>query len=231
MFDEELGPTLKSEKQPLEYLKDQLEEARTEMAAEEKEKAEAQATLEEMDMDDAASEEGAEFAEEDKKVDPKKKKAPAGEQGAEDAEEEEEGEDTLDNKEGCAVLVKRRALPMSKKVNEEDTSDNKEKMDAVGKEDGDVDNDGDEDSSDEYLKKRREAISKSKKDTSDNSENASFPKEWTPLNGKPVSKMPWINTTPVLKRALMKWFIKRQKTKLLTTLLVSKLVSSSLRFV
>ena len=30
-----------------------------------------------------------------------------------------------------------------------------EALDAVGKEDGDVDNDGDEDSSDEYLKKRR----------------------------------------------------------------------------
>ena len=38
-----------------------------------------------------------------------------------------------------------------------------EAMDAVGKEDGDVDNDGDEDSSDEYLKKRRDAISKSMK--------------------------------------------------------------------
>ena len=38
-----------------------------------------------------------------------------------------------------------------------------EAMDAVGKEDGDIDNDGDEDSSDEYLKKRRDAISKSMK--------------------------------------------------------------------
>jgi ribosomal protein L12E/L44/L45/RPP1/RPP2 len=37
------------------------------------------------------------------------------------------------------------------------------KMDPVGKEDGDIDNDGDEDSSDEYLKKRRMAISKSVK--------------------------------------------------------------------
>ena len=35
-----------------------------------------------------------------------------------------------------------------------------EKMDPVGKEDGDVDNDGDEDSSDKYLKKRREAVGK-----------------------------------------------------------------------
>ena len=36
----------------------------------------------------------------------------------------------------------------------------KKKLDAVGKEDDDVDNDGDSDSSDEYLKKRRAAISK-----------------------------------------------------------------------
>nr|BAR34145.1 hypothetical protein [uncultured Mediterranean phage uvMED] len=35
-----------------------------------------------------------------------------------------------------------------------------EAMDAVGKEDGDIDNDGDEDDSDKYLKKRRDAISK-----------------------------------------------------------------------
>tara|TARA_Y100000361_G_C11150536_1_gene340741 strand:+ start:386 stop:1015 length:630 start_codon:yes stop_codon:yes gene_type:complete len=38
-----------------------------------------------------------------------------------------------------------------------------EKLDAVGKEDSDVDNDGDTDSSDEYLKKRRAAISKAMK--------------------------------------------------------------------
>ena len=36
----------------------------------------------------------------------------------------------------------------------------KKKLDPVGKEDDDVDNDGDSDSSDEYLKKRRAAISK-----------------------------------------------------------------------
>ena len=35
-----------------------------------------------------------------------------------------------------------------------------EKMDPVGKEDGDIDNDGDEDESDEYLAKRRKAIGK-----------------------------------------------------------------------
>ena len=36
----------------------------------------------------------------------------------------------------------------------------KKKLDPVGKEDGDIDNDGDEDSSDEYLAKRRKAIGK-----------------------------------------------------------------------
>ena len=41
--------------------------------------------------------------------------------------------------------------------------EDEKKLDAVGKEDGDVDNDGDEDSSDEYLKKRRAAVSKAVK--------------------------------------------------------------------
>ena len=41
--------------------------------------------------------------------------------------------------------------------------DEEEKLDPVGKEDGDVDNDGDEDESDEYLKNRRKTISKSAK--------------------------------------------------------------------
>ena len=36
----------------------------------------------------------------------------------------------------------------------------KEKLDPVGKEDGDIDNDGDKDSTDKYLAKRRKAISK-----------------------------------------------------------------------
>ena len=38
--------------------------------------------------------------------------------------------------------------------------DIEEAMDPVGKEDGDIDNDGDQDDSDEYLAKRRKAISK-----------------------------------------------------------------------
>ena len=43
---------------------------------------------------------------------------------------------------------------------DDEDSELDEKLDAVGKEDGDIDNDGDEDSSDEYLKKRRDAIGK-----------------------------------------------------------------------
>ena len=40
---------------------------------------------------------------------------------------------------------------------------NEAKLDAVGKEDGDVDNDGDEDEADEYLKNRRKTITKATK--------------------------------------------------------------------
>jgi hypothetical protein len=40
---------------------------------------------------------------------------------------------------------------------------NEKKMDAVGQEDGDIDNDGDKDSSDKYLAKRRKAIGKAMK--------------------------------------------------------------------
>jgi len=50
---------------------------------------------------------------------------------------------------------------------DDEDSEIEEKLDAVGKEDSDVDNDGDVDDSDEYLKKRRDAISKAiKKDES-----------------------------------------------------------------
>ena len=42
-----------------------------------------------------------------------------------------------------------------------------EGLDAVGKEDDDVDNDGDSDDSDEYLKKRRAAVSKAMKETAE----------------------------------------------------------------
>ena len=53
--------------------------------------------------------------------------------------------------------VKSGLIEMISKVIEE------KKMDPVGQEDGDIDNDGDKDSSDEYLAKRRKAIGKSMK--------------------------------------------------------------------
>ena len=43
-------------------------------------------------------------------------------------------------------------------VNGVRTQVNEKKMDAVGKEDGDIDNDGDKDASDKYLAKRRKTI-------------------------------------------------------------------------
>ena len=46
---------------------------------------------------------------------------------------------------------------------DDEDSEMKEKLDPVGKEDGDVDNDGDKDSSDKYLLKRRKAIGKAMK--------------------------------------------------------------------
>jgi hypothetical protein len=46
-------------------------------------------------------------------------------------------------------------------VNKEEVElDEKKKLDKVGQEDGDIDNDGDEDDSDEYLSKKRKAIKK-----------------------------------------------------------------------
>ena len=50
---------------------------------------------------------------------------------------------------------------------EEEFEDVDEALDAVGKEDSDVDNDGDSDSSDKYLKKRRKAIGKAMKNRGD----------------------------------------------------------------
>ncbi len=46
---------------------------------------------------------------------------------------------------------------------EEEEEEVEEAMDPVGKEDGDIDNDGDTDSSDKYLLKRRKAIGKAMK--------------------------------------------------------------------
>jgi hypothetical protein len=52
----------------------------------------------------------------------------------------------------------------AKGILEGKSKDEEKKLDPVGKADADIDNDGDVDSSDEYLKKRRAAISKAIKD-------------------------------------------------------------------
>jgi len=50
-----------------------------------------------------------------------------------------------------------------KSVNTKPVGSVKETLDPVGKEDGDIDNDGDKDSSDKYLQARRDAIGKAMK--------------------------------------------------------------------
>ena len=56
------------------------------------------------------------------------------------------------------------ARKCAKEEDEDYDEELEEGLDPVGKEDGDVDNDGDEDESDEYLKNRREKISKAIKE-------------------------------------------------------------------
>ena len=158
VFDDELGPTLKEDQSPLAQLKTTLDEARTEMAKEEQIKAEAEETLQEVQQEVEADGQE-EFAEETKK-------APKGKMGAEDADEEV-SEDEADEAE-------EKSSKKPKNFKEDEAKHAEKKMDPVGKADGDIDNDGDEDSSDEYLKKRRAAIkAKMKDDKSDNAEKDS----------------------------------------------------------
>ena len=65
------------------------------------------------------------------------------------------GKETLELDEESLAYVEGWLFAEAKK-------EKKEKMDPVGDEDADIDNDGDVDASDEYLKKRRDAIAKSK---------------------------------------------------------------------
>ena len=77
------------------------------------------------------------------------------EKGGGDVEKSDEKQDTkqaADKGTGFAAKTKKRSVTTEAK-----------KLDPVGKEDGDVDNDGDKDSSDEYLMKRRKAIGKAMK--------------------------------------------------------------------
>ena len=81
--------------------------------------------------------------------------------------------------------------PENQEVLKEKTVDAKIQLDPVGKEDGDVDNDGDKDSSDEYLMKRRkaikQAISKNKKDKNTTPE-MKLSKEQDKVDTKPKLK-------------------------------------------
>ena len=75
--------------------------------------------------------------------------------------------------------------PKNKKKNE--------RLDPVGKEDGDIDNDGDEDSSDEYLKKRRDAIGNAMKkedkgDMDNDGKNEPDSKEYMDNKDKAIKK-------------------------------------------
>ncbi len=68
--------------------------------------------------------------------------------------------------------MNREDLPdMTDAYNEICRLQEKKKLDPVGKEDGDVDNDGDKDESDKYLMKRRKAISKAMKEHHQKDEN------------------------------------------------------------
>jgi hypothetical protein len=61
------------------------------------------------------------------------------------------------------VVVEETPTPEPAAEQEEVVQEAKAKLDPVGKEDDDVDNDGDTDAADKYLKKRRQAISKAVK--------------------------------------------------------------------
>jgi hypothetical protein len=66
------------------------------------------------------------------------------------------------NKLGEKFMIRLMGLiPGIKALGEKPVGSVKEALDSVGKEDGDIDNDGDKDSSDKYLQARRDAIGKS----------------------------------------------------------------------
>ena len=72
------------------------------------------------------------------------------------------------------------------------------KLDPVGKEDGDIDNDGDKDASDKYLAKRRKTISKAiKKDKKEGLEDSPNTANSQHLCAKNVVHENWGNGTPI----------------------------------
>lgn len=74
-------------------------------------------------------------------------------------------------------------------VLDKDFKDESKKMDPVGQADADIDNDGDVDDSDEYLKKRRAAISKAmKKEGYESADDTVIAKEMKKLHASNCSK-------------------------------------------
>ena len=69
-----------------------------------------------------------------------------------------EAKDNFEN-----VMMNKLSVFLEKKKKEVLLGDNDEALDAVGKEDDDVDNDGDVDDSDRYLKNRRKKVKKAMK--------------------------------------------------------------------
>ena len=76
-----------------------------------------------------------------------------------------------------------------KRIKDTGKEDDGEGMDRVGSEDGDVDNDGDSDESDDYLKNRRKAVGKSIKkkkgdEDEDDVDEGKVPPQFLKKNGK-----------------------------------------------
>lgn len=69
-----------------------------------------------------------------------------------------------------------------------DKEDDGEGMDPVGSSDSDIDNDGDSDASDEYLKKRRAAIGKSMKEKTKKKDESSCGDDESPKKLKASKK-------------------------------------------
>jgi len=97
----------------------------------------------------------------------------------EDIDIQEEQKISLEESIMRVVFAEAKKAPVTKK------DDDGDGMDPVGQEDGDVDNDGDEDDSDEYLKNRRKAVGKAVKKDKKDAEGASTGKQ-DPVDTKPA---------------------------------------------
>ena len=78
----------------------------------------------------------------------------------------------------------------AKKAKKTDKEDDGEGMDPVGAEDSDVDNDGDSDESDDYLKNRRKAVGRAiKKKKNGEDEDEELDEAGMGMGKKPTTKM------------------------------------------